>query len=443
MKLKLHTQIFIAIVVGVLAGIFLKEQVPVFIAPLGQVFMRLLRLLVIPVVFTSVTLGIVSIGDPKHLGSISLKAFLYFIATGFIATGIGLFLVNTIKPGVNSHPLLNGAKEILGNQTPSISELFIKIAPQNIFESLSNGEILPVIVFAIMLGVALAKTGEKAKPVVSFFDASFLAVMNITDWVISLTPIGVFALTANIVATTGLSSLVNVGTYFATVVLGLFIHAVIILPLILRTVGNYSPVKLFKSLIPALAIATPTASSAAALPVTMECLNKSVGVPNRITSFVVSLGTTVDMNGTALYQGVAVMFIAQMYGIHLDLFHQFLIIITAFLASAGAAAVPGAGLVTMVIILNTVGVPIEGLALILPVDRILDSCRTPVNLWSNSCGTIVVARLEKEKIEPLAEKPAVPYTQKELVEKVLQSEARELELVNKELEREREIVRKI
>ena len=401
MKLKLHTQIFIAIVLGILAGIFLKEITPLWIAPVGQIFMRLLKLLVIPVVFTSVTLGIVSIGDTRHLKSISTKAFSYFISTGFIATTIGLFLANTIKPGINSNLSTHGLKSVMEGPPPSISELFVTIAPQNIFESLAKGEILPVIIFAILLGVALTRIGEKASPITSFFDSAFNVMMKITDWIIALTPYGVFALASNTIATLGVSSLINVGEYFFTVLIGLIIHAGIILPIVLKVFGGYSPIALFRNLLPALAIALPTASSGAALPVTMECLNKGVGVPNKITSFVVSVGTTIDMNGTALYQGVAVMFIAQMYGIHLGLFQQAIIVITAFLASAGAAAVPGAGLVTMVIILNAVGVPIEGLALILPVDRLLDSCRTPVNLWSNSIAAVVTAKLEGEKLKPI------------------------------------------
>ncbi len=400
MKLKLHTQIFIAMFFGILAGLFLKEFTPVFIAPFGTIFMRLLKLLVIPVVFTSVTLGIVSIGDVGHLKSISTKAFAYFISTGFIATTIGLFLAGTIKPGIGSHLTTQGLKNITEGPPPSISELFVTIAPQNIFESLAKGEILPVIIFSILLGVALTKIGKKSEPIVLFFDSAFSVMMQITDWVIALTPYGVFALAANTIATLGISSLINVGAYFLTVFFGLVIHAGIILPLVLKIVGGYSPIALFKNIFPALAIAMPTASSGSALPVTMECLNKNVGVPNKITSFVVSVGTTIDMNGTALYQGVAVMFIAQMYGIHLGFVQQGLIVITAFLASAGAAAVPGAGLVTMVIILNAVGVPVEGLALILPVDRILDSCRTSVNLWSNSIGAVIVAKLEGEKLTP-------------------------------------------
>lgn len=407
MKLKLHTKIFIAIVLGILTGLFFKDITPTFIAPFGQIFMRLLKLLVIPLVFTSVTLGIISIGDTKHLGSISAKSFTYFISTGFIATILGLFLANVIKPGVNSNLSTQGLTKVTEEAPPPIAELFVSMAPQNIFESLSKGEILPVIIFAILLGCALTKLGVKGKPIVSFFEASFEAIMQITDWIVSLTPIGVFALSANTVATLGISSLINVGSYFLTVVVGLIIHAGIVLPIVLKVFGKYSPILLFRKLLPALAIATPTASSGAALPVTIECLNKGVGVPNKITSFVVSVGTTIDMNGTALYQGVAVMFIAQMYGIHLGLVQQGLIVITSFLASAGAAAVPGAGLVTMVIILNAVGVPVEGLSLILAVDRILDSCRTPVNLWSNSIGAIVVARLEGEKIEPPKEHSAV------------------------------------
>lgn len=441
MKIKLHTQILIALLLGIVCGVFLKDITPAYIAPLGQIFLRLLKLLVIPLVFTSVTLGIVSIGDLKHLGSISSKSFAYFIGSGFIATSLGLFLANTIKPGLSSRASTEGLKKVI-EETPPIQEILINMAPQNIFESLSKGEIVPVIIFAILLGVALTKIGNKGKAIVSFFEASFEVIMQITHWIVSLTPIGIFALSANTVATLGVSSLINVGAYFLTVLFGLLIHAAVVLPLILKFIGSYSPIALLRNLLPALAIAAPTASSGAALPVTMECLNKGVGVPNKITSFVVSVGTTIDMNGTALYQGVAVMFIAQMYGIHLDFFHQLLIVLMSFLASAGAAATPGAGLVTMVIILNAVGVPVEGLSLILAVDRILDSCRTPVNLWSNSIGAIVVARLEGEKIEPPSEEIKTIYTQKELVEKVLQSEARESELIDKKLDREREVISK-
>ncbi len=399
MKIKLHTQILISIVLGILAGYFFREYIPTYITPFGQIFMRLLKLLVIPIVFTSVTLGIVSIGDTKHLKGISTKAFTYFISTGFIATTLGLILANLVKPGSHSAASVEGLKAVVA-KNPPVSEIFVTMAPQNIFESLSKGEVLPVIIFAILLGVALTKIGIKGKPIAVFFESAFEAMLQITDWIIALTPIGVFALSANTIATLGISSLLSVLTYFVTVLVGLIIHAVIILPIILKVFGNYSPLALFKSLLPALAIAGPTASSSAALPITMDCLNKKVGVPNKITSFVISVGTTIDMNGTALYQGVAVMFIAQMYGIHLDLIKQGLIVLTAFLASAGAAAVPGAGLVTMVIILNAVGVPIEGLSLILPVDRLLDSCRTPVNLWSNSIGAVIVSQHEGEKLRP-------------------------------------------
>lgn len=400
MKIKLHTQIFIAIVFGVIAGYFLKDLTPTFISPFGQVFMRLLKLLVIPLVFTSVTLGIVSIGDTRHLGSISAKTFTYFISTGFIATIIGITLAEIIKPGVGSQATIQKIDEIIKGDPPSFTELLVSIAPQNIFESLASGDILPVIVFAILLGVALTNIGSKGKPVVSFFESAYEAIMQITDWIIRLTPIGVFALSATVVATLGIKSLFSVGTYFITVVLGLFIHAVIILPIILKIFGRYSAIELVRKILPALAIAAPTASTGAALPVAMECINKNVGVPNKVTSFLLPVGTTIDMNGTALYQGVAVMFIAQMYGIPMDLYHKIIIVITAFFASAGAAAVPGAGLVTMVIILNAVGVPVEGLSFILAVDRILDSCRSPVNLWSNAIGSVVVARLEGEKLKP-------------------------------------------
>ena len=438
MKLKLHTQIFIAIVLGVLVGYFFKDITPAYIAPFGDIFMRLLRLLVIPLVLTSVTLGVVSISDKGNIGSISLKTFAYFVLTGIISTTLGLFLVGILKPGVNNTAQAQALSESVKSVTPpSIQEIIVNMAPQNIFESLANGEILPVIIFAIMLGVALGKVGLKGKPLVSLFDATFAAIMKITDWVIALTPIGVLALTASTVSTLGISSLLSVGSYFGVVVLGLLIHAVIIVPLILKVFANYSPITLFRKILPAIAIGAPTASSAAAFPVTMECLNKSVGVPNRVTSFVISLGTTMNMDGTALYQGVAVMFIAQMYGIDLGLGAQAVIVLTALLASVGAAATPGTGMVTMVMILNAVGVPIEGIAFILVVDRVLDSCRTPVNIWSNICGAVIVAKLEGEKITEDYQDEL-----EEGLEGLLHEEKDVVEVLNKNSERELEVVGK-
>ena len=232
-KLKLYELIFIGIILGVLAGYFFKDISPVILAPVGEIFMRLLRLLVIPLVFTSVTLGIVSIGDPKHLGSVSSKTFAYFISTGFIATSIGLILANIIKPGrgFTAHNL----NSVHHTQPPAFIDLLVNIAPQNIFESLSKGEILPVIVFAILLGIALIEIKSKAEPIISFFESAFAAIMRITDWIIKLTPIGVFALSATVVATLGIKSMLSVLTYFLTVVLGLAIHAGIILPIILKT----------------------------------------------------------------------------------------------------------------------------------------------------------------------------------------------------------------
>lgn len=435
MKIRLHTQIFIAIAVGILCGVFLKDITPVYITPFGQIFMRLLKLLVLPLVFTSVTLGIVSIGDAKHLGSISLRTFIYFVATGIISSTLGLIIANIFQPGHANAEVTAGLKKVVENEPPPLHEMFVTIAPQNIFESLAKGEILPAIVFAIMLGVALTHIGEKGKPITDFFEASCAAIMKITDWIIALTPIGVFALSATIVAEMGLKSLISVGSYFACVTAGLLIHGFIILPIILLVFAKYPPIVLFRKLLPSLAIAVPTASSAAAYPVTMECLNKSVGVPNRITSFVISLGTTMNMDGTALYQAIAVMFIAQMYGIDLGFAQQAIIVLTALLASVGAAALPGAGIVTMVMILNAVGVPVEGIGIILAVDRILDTGRTFVNVWSNVCGAVIVAKLDGVTLDPKHSYKDPPSDEtkevnKEIIEKSSDDD-KELEIAGK------------
>ena len=397
MKLKIHTQIFIAIVLGLAAGIVLGEKA-VHIKIVGDLFIRLLKVIIIPLILASMVAGIVSLGDMRKLGRIGLKTFIYYMATTTLAIGVGLILVNLIKPGVGVNIAAETATDLSGRETPSIVSIITDILPENLFDAMAKDKVLSIIFFSILLGVAISSIGEKGKPLAILFDAFNTVMMKITGWIMRLAPLGIFALMAYTIGTMGLSVLRSLFLYMMTVILGLTIHALVILPMLLMIFGKHSPVKLFKDVFSALATAFSTASSAATLPITMDCLQENTGVSNKITSFVLPLGATINMDGTALYEAVAAMFIAQAYGIELGLWQQLVIMLTATLASIGAAAIPGAGLITMVIVLKAVNLPLEGIAMILAVDRLLDMLRTAVNVWGDTCGAVVVANLEAEKL---------------------------------------------
>ena len=397
MKLKIHTQIFIAIVLGLAAGIVLGEKA-VHIKIVGDLFIRLLKVIIIPLILASMVAGIVSLGDMRKLGRIGLKTFIYYTATTTLAVSIGLILVNLIKPGVGVNIAAETVTDLSGREAPSIVSIITDILPENLFDAMVKDKVLSIIFFSILLGVAISSIGEKGKPLAILFDAFNTVMMKITGWIMRLAPLGIFALMAYTIGTMGLSVLRSLFLYMMTVILGLTIHALVILPMLLMILGKHSPMKLFKDVFSALATAFSTASSAATLPITMDCLQENTGVSNKITSFVLPLGATINMDGTALYEAVAAMFITQAYGIELGLWQQLVIMLTATLASIGAAAIPGAGLITMVIVLKAVNLPLEGIAMILAVDRLLDMLRTAVNVWGDTCGAVVVANLEAEKL---------------------------------------------
>ena len=394
MKLKIHTQILIAIISGVAAGLLLGEKAK-HVKIVGDLFIRLLRMIIIPLIMASMVAGVVSIGNIRNLGKIGLRTFVYYMATTLLAVGVGLILVNVLKPGAGVELGMETSVEAV---TPSVVSIVTDIVPKNLFKSMAEDKVLSIIFFSLLLGVALSSVGEKAKPLVTLFEALNAVMLRITDWIMRLAPLGVFALMACTIGQMGLAVIKPLAVYMATVVLGLGIHAFITLPILLSVFGRYSPARFIKDMFSAVATAFSTASSAATLPITMDCLEKKAGVSNKIASFVLPLGATVNMDGTALYEAVAAMFIAQAYGIDLTLWQQLVIMLTATLASIGAAAIPGAGLVTMVIVLKAVGLPLEGIGMVLAVDRLLDMCRTSVNVWGDACGAAVVARLEGEKL---------------------------------------------
>lgn len=420
MKLKASTQILAAMVLGVAVGLLLgyfvgaaqyEDTTYAKIAGgllekldfVGSMFIRLLKMIIIPLIVASLVSGVASLGDARSLGRLGGKTFLYYMCTTVLAVAIGLVLVNVVKPGDRFDPE-NAPKTAVTaeSEPPSIMSILEDIVPENVVDAMARSSVLSVIFFSILLGTAIISVGEKAQPLAAFFESLNAVIMKIVGWIMALAPIGVFALMGRMVGTLGLSVMKPLAFHMLTVILGLALHAVIVLPLLLRVFARYSPVRFIKDMFSAVLTAFSTASSSATLPITMECVEKNAGVSNRVASFVLPLGATVNMDGTALYEAVAAMFIAQAYGIDLNLGQQLVIMLTATLASIGAAAIPSAALVTMVIVLRSVKLPMEGIGMIWAVDRILDMFRTAVNVWGDSCGTAIVAHLEGERLNKQA-----------------------------------------
>lgn len=399
-KIQLHWQILIAIVIAVLYGVIFPDYV-YYVSWMGELFLRALRMIIVPLILTSIISGVTNIGTGGNLGKLFTKTFAYYIITSTFAILIGLLFVNLIQPGVGADIGLRQEVQELGNASGSFSDTLMNIIPKNIFHAFSEGQMLSVIFFAMLFGFFITKTDEKYRTTLTdFFNASFEVMMKVTMFIIKFTPLGVLGIVAAMVAaqTDLLGTAGILGLYMVSVVAALGVHAIITLPLILKFIAKVDPLKHFKAMTGPLLTAFSTSSSNATLPYTMEAVEKNDGVSNKITSFTLPLGATINMDGTALYECVAAMFIAQAYGIHLGFLEQLIVVATALLASIGAAAVPMAGLVMMTIILTAVGLPLEGIGLILAVDRILDMCRTTVNVWSDSCGAVTIAKSEGESL---------------------------------------------
>lgn len=400
-KIPLTAWIFIGIFLGLLSGIFLGQSILPLATVVGDLFLRLLKMIIVPLIFTSITSGVLGIGDSKNLGRLGLKTMLYYLASSLLAILTGLFLVNLIQPGKNADITLSANPDADSLAVGSLQDLLYRIIPTNPISSMVNSEILPIIFFCIILGIFISRLNGSYKTLLTdFFYAGFEVMMNITHFIILFAPLGVFGLVAKITATTGLEIFKSLGLYFITVVIGLLWHYSINLPLMIIILAKENPLTHLKNMSVALLTAFTTSSSSATLPLTMECAEKKAGISNKISSFVLPLGATVNMDGTALYECVAAMFIAQVYGIELSITAQFTVVVTALLASIGAAGIPMAGLVMMSIVLKAVGLPLEGIGMILAVDRILDMLRTSTNVWSDSCGTLIIAKSEKELAKP-------------------------------------------
>jgi Na+/H+-dicarboxylate symporter len=396
-KINLTTQIFIGMALGILAALLFGEGILFIANPLADLFLRLLKMIIVPLIITSIVSGVAGVGGAGSLGRMGAKTLAYYVTTSMMAIFTGQILVNIIAPGVGAELGLQAEPQAVEASDQSLWGILLRMIPVNPIAAMANAEILPIIFFCILFGIFLIQLeGKKREVLQNLFESGFEVMMKLTSFVIALAPLGIFGLIARIVATTGLEPFKSLGVYFLTVLVALLIHATVTLPLLLRFLGRLSARKYARAMSPALLTAFSTSSSSATLPLTMECAENRVGISNRTTSFVMPLGATINMDGTALYECVAVIFIAQAYGISLSLPQQAMVAITALLASIGAAGIPMAGLVMMTIVLKAVGLPLEGIGLILTVDRLLDMCRTTVNVWSDSCGTAIIARSEGE-----------------------------------------------
>jgi Na+/H+-dicarboxylate symporter len=369
---------------------------------MGVVFLRALNMVVVPLIFSSIVSGVASIGGGSNLGRLGAKTISFYIGTSFIAILTGLFFVNLFQPGVGANLGAAGDIQSLPQTNNSVSDILMRIIPDNVFDAMSEGQILPVIFFAILFGFFITQIQtQKQQTLTRFFDSVFEVMMKITTFVIMFTPLGIFAIVSKEVAKNA-GSLANIagslGIYMITVLVALLIHGAVILPLLVKFVGKANPLKHFRNMAAPLLTAFSTSSSNAALPLSMLAVEEKDGVSGKITSFTLPLGATINMNGTALYECVAVIFIAQAYGIDLTAGQQAIIVLTALLAAIGSAGIPMAGLVMMTIVLTAVNLPLEGIGLILAVDRVLDMSRTTVNVWGDTCAAVIIANSEGETL---------------------------------------------
>lgn len=412
-KSKSPWGVFIAIALAIVFGSLVGEQESVFgvsiysiLDTIGILFLNALTLVVVPLVASSIIVGVSRIGGEEGFKRLGTKIFTFYIGTSLLAILIGLFFVNLIGPGENVSPITSPAnsdsvtqlKQQLNNNGATLVQVLISVIPSNIINALSKGNMLGLIFFSLIFGYCISKIEEQTKNTLkNFFQGLFQAMIQFTHIIMKFLPYGVFCLVAKVFMTTGIGSLGSVALFFLTVVLGLATFMFVGLPVLLRFVAKVKPIRLIKAMSPALITAFSTSSSSASLPVTIDCVEKRAGVSNRICSLVVPLGTSVNMSGSALYECVAAMFVAQAYGIDLSITTQFLVVAMALITSIGVAGIPSASLVAVLVILKVIGLPAEGIGLFIAVDRILDMCRTTVNVFSDSCCAVLVAKSEGEK----------------------------------------------
>jgi Na+/H+-dicarboxylate symporter len=414
-KIALHWQILFALLLAVFTGLVVDQTFSVlglsFLSVLtffGTLFLNALKMLIVPLVMASIISGMMTLSG-ETLGRLGTKTVLYYAITSLVAILIGLFFVNLLQPGiVDGEParhiigLSAETDEVVskvgGKGAADIAEVLLRMIPPNIVTAAANGQMLGLIFFSLIFGFFVSRLeGSPAQVHKDFWQGLLNIMMMMTDLIMRFAPIGVYALVTKVIMISGVEAFEPLALFFITVLLALAAHLLLFLPFVLRYIGRVSPGKHFKAMLPALLTAFSTSSSSATLPITMDCVENRAGVSNQVSGFTLPLGATINMDGTALYECVAAMFIAQAYGISLDISTQFTIVLVALLTSIGVAGIPSASLVAITIILAAIGLPLEAIGLILVVDRVLDMCRTSVNVFSDSCAAVTIARLEGEE----------------------------------------------
>jgi len=396
-KISLTTQIFIGLALGIVVGLFLQPAPDIasnYIKPFGTLFLNMIKLVIVPLVFSSLVVGTCSLDDVRKLGRIGGKTVAYYLLTTAFAVTIGLILANLTNVGGGFSIPVDAKVEITA--APNVIDTLLNIIPSNPLKALVDGNMLQIIAFAIIIGIGIIGIGEKGKVLFNFFDAFAEVMYKIIGAVMKFAPIGVFALITPVVATNGPSVLLPLLKLILVVYAGCILHVALTYSTTLSVFAKVNPIKFFKGIAPAMVFSYTTASSSGTLPITMKRSEENLGVPKSISSFVLPLGATINMDGTAIYQGICAIFIAQVYGMDLSVGAQLTIILTATLASIGTAGVPGAGMIMLGMVLQSVGLPMEGIALIAGVDRILDMARTCVNVTGDASCAVIIAATEGE-----------------------------------------------
>ena len=413
LKLQLYTKVLIGLLLGVIFGVLANQWgfsafVFSYIKPIGSAFIRLISMVVAPLVFASLLVGTASLNDIRKLGRIGAKTVAYYLCTTIIAISIGLLLANTFRPGTGlsqekrtqlteSVSEKEGAQIETALKKPTVTDILLNIIPTNPVKAFVEGKMLQIIFLALMAGICLSLIPtERSRPVINFFEGINELIIQMVHIIMKLAPYGVFALISAVVADFGLGILFVLLKYSLVVIVGLILQVTIVYSSAIKIFSKHKIRTFFRGIRPAQLIAFSSASSSATLPVTMECTERNLGVSGQIASFALPLGATINMDGTALYQGVSAVFIAQVYGMGLTVPQQLIIVLTAVLASIGTAGTPMAGVITLAIVLESIGVPLEGIAIILGVERILDMCRSVVNVTGDASCAVVVASSEGE-----------------------------------------------
>ncbi len=418
-KLQLHWKILIAIVLAVVLGSITGTEMGVLGVTfygiydfLGTLFLNALRMIIVPLIMSSIIVAIARLGSGSDLGRLGGKTVLYYATTSTLAILVGLAFVNLLAPGlingepagdalnlsVDSGELASAVASVEGRGGGDIVNIFLRMVPTNIIDAAANGEMLGLIFFSLVFGFFMSRIPQGPRDtLLSFWTGVSEIMMKVTMWIMSFAPYGVFGLVASTVASTGFGAFMPLLKFFIAVVLALSFHTLVTLPMLMRFVGGVkNPFAHFQAMAPAILTAFSSASSSATLPLTMKCTHENAGVSDRVTSFCLPLGATINMDGTALYECVAAIFIAQAYGLDMTFGTQFTVVLIALLTSIGVAGIPAASLVAIAVILTAIGLPIEAIGLLLVTDRILDMFRTSINIFSDSCGAVVIGKTEGE-----------------------------------------------